>query len=916
MIFRRRRRTEATPVWGPQWDVPARFDLVRDVLEPRGRDIAARAVTYVDEEGIVDRRTVREVAQDAARWAQALRRREAAPGAAVVIATGNVPDTVLALLGTLKAGHVAVPVGADLGAAEMAHRLRAVQARILIASRDAEEKVQTALAQVPGAPSVVYLDDASRELRRYSPSAPTEERALADPALVLFTAGVTDEAKAVVHTPAGLWAARAATEHWLGADDRDLVWSTARAGSPEWLWHGVLGPLAVGAEIVLHDGAFDAAERLGLLQRLAVTVLCQPPTEYRALAATGLVRSGLLPRLRATVATGEPLDEELVERYLDDAGLALRDGLTQAECSLLAATLADMAARPGVLGVGLPGHELAVISPEGHVLGPGEEGELGMLGRPPTLFVEYLGSRDATAAAFRDGWYLTGDRCVLAEDGSLRFARRGDDLIVAAGARIGPTDVENALRSHPLIQDAAAVPAHDPERGTVLKAFVTLTPGATAPPDLTAVLAAHVTGVAAAQLAPAEVEVLAELPRASTGTIRRGELRRLEQDRAREAAAAAERRAREEAEAAEAERARWLAEREEERKRDQAEERARAEAERQRILAEKEQRKRDERAEREVKERDAKERAAAERAERERLERERKETERAGREAAKQAEQARKAQERAEREASAERERAEREAADLAEDERRRAEQAARQAAAEQKRAERESAASAERAEAERRRQEEEAERAAVEAREREAAAQRETEAQRAHDERAEAARAQSEAAVQAQPQRVTPADPEELARQAEAEARRKAEVERAEVEALERANAERAERERQERERRERERAEREASRREAEARRLAEERRQAEERQAEERRQAEEERRRADAEAASAAEQRRAADAPVATIEQPGSATAGGEDEISGIAERIRRYSNPEEPDDERPFGWRRVETGDDDE
>ncbi len=260
MLRRRRQREDDRPttIWAPGWEVPGRFNFTRDVIEVHGRSPSSRALSHVDPQGIVDRRTFAEVAHDAARWAHALRARIPHPGESVMVVTGTVPEAYLATLGALKGGLVVVPCPRDLRAGELAFRARHSRARLVVADRSAEGEIEEMREALDTAPDVLYLDEAASELRRYARQAPTEDTRTDDRALLLYTAGTGAEPRAVVHTHAALWASRFAAEQWLAAGDGDLVWTTAPAGWPAWVWHGLFGPWSTGAEIVVHDGVFDA----------------------------------------------------------------------------------------------------------------------------------------------------------------------------------------------------------------------------------------------------------------------------------------------------------------------------------------------------------------------------------------------------------------------------------------------------------------------------------------------------------------------------------------------------------------------------------------------------------------------------------------------------------------------------------
>ena len=584
MVLRRKRKTTMPrAAFPPGWDVPAGFNFTRDVIEVlASKDSLRKGAAYVDREGIVDRRTFSDVAKDAARWAHLLRTR-LDRGDRVLVVLGKVPAWHGAMLGALKGGLVSVPCSDMLRARDLAFRVQDSGARLVVADRSCEIEVEEMRNLVDGSVAIVYVDEASAELQRYVPRAPTEDTTAGETAFILYTSGTTKEPKGVVHTHAYTWAQRAQAGHWLDAHEQDVVWCTAGSGWAKSIWNVLLGPWSHGAEVVVHEGAFDPDERLSLLDRLGVTVLCQAPTEYRMLAKLDALSTAHLPRLRHAVSAGEPLNPEVIERFQATLGLTIHDGYGQTENSLLVANAPGTAVRPGSMGLPTPGHEVAVIDESGHVCPPGVEGDIALAGRPPTLFSGYWQRRDETEAVFRGDWYVTGDRATRDEDGYLWFVGRADDVILSAAYRIGPFEVESALLEHPAVAESAVVGVPHSDRGQIVKAFVVLRPGNEGDDALAVELQEHVKAITAPYKYPRAIEFVEALPKTASGKIRRAELRALPyvetpagssvvQLPVRRRDEAAEERARAEAEEAARLEAAAVARRE-------AEERARAEAE-------------------------------------------------------------------------------------------------------------------------------------------------------------------------------------------------------------------------------------------------------------------------------------------------------------------------------------------------
>ncbi len=503
-------------------EVPARFNFTRDVV---GR-LDGRAILFVNAQGSRRDVSFAEVRSRAARWASLLRRLGAERGDRVLVLVGKRPEWHEVMLGALQAGVVSIPCSEQLRARDLSFRARHSGAKLLVAEPAAREEIE----RMDEPPRVVYLDEAERLLAG-EPEADAEDTRADEPAFILYTSGTTKDPKGAVHTHGYCFAKRMQAEHWLDAQPSDLVWCTASTGWAKSIWNVLLGPWSRGSTIVLHEGGFDPAERFELIADLGVTVLCQAPTEYRLQAKLGDLSGYDLGSLRHAVSAGEPLNPEVIKTFEDAFGLTVRDGYGQTENTLLIGNAPRAEIRPGSMGLPSPGHGMAVIDDDGNEVDIGDEGDVALHGRPPTLFIGYWDAPEETRAVFRGDWYVTGDRAVRDADGYFWFTGRADDVILTAAYRVGPFEVESALLEHAAVAESAVVGKPDADRGQIVKAFVVLRPGHDPGDALVRELQEHAKRVTAPYKYPREIEFVDELPKTRSGKIRRVELRKREEER-------------------------------------------------------------------------------------------------------------------------------------------------------------------------------------------------------------------------------------------------------------------------------------------------------------------------------------------------------------------------------------------------
>ncbi len=466
-----------------------------------------------------------EVADGAARLAGTLVRCGVGRGDVVLTLIGNRPEWVLTMVACFRIGAVVLPCTEQLRARDLRLRLDAARPRAIVC--DARNAAELTAAR----PSCTVLRIPDRSLFS-GPPVDAVELESGDPCLITFTSGTAGEPKGVLHAQRYLGGQSLQAERWLDARPGDLVWCTAASGWSKSARNVFVAPWLRGAAALLHDARFDPQERLELLARERVNVLCMAPTEYRVIAKRATL--GPLPHLRGLVAAGEALNPEVLRVWEEATGLTIRDGYGQTETGQLTGAPLGESVRPGSMGRALPGVGLRI-----------DDGELVVdPATVPTFFLGYLGDGASGDAPPRlpfvpersvaleiadrrsaDAVWRTGDRVREDEDGWLWFEGRTDDVIISAGYRIGPFEVESALVAHPAVAEAAVVAAPDEERGAIVRAIVVLRAGAAPSEALARELQEHVKHETAPYKYPRRIDFADELPKTASGKIRRALLR-------------------------------------------------------------------------------------------------------------------------------------------------------------------------------------------------------------------------------------------------------------------------------------------------------------------------------------------------------------------------------------------------------
>jgi len=424
-------------------------------------------------------------------------------GDTVLTLVGNQPDWVAAMVACFRQGYVVLPCNEQLRARDLALRLAVCPPSAVLC----DARNETVLRDAGWKGPAIWVPAGAGGPAASPP--PPADLAPLDRCLITFTSGTAGEPKAVLHGQRYLAGQHVQAQHWLGPQPGDLVWCTAASGWSKSARNAFIAPWIRGAAALLHDARFEPSERLDLVQREGVNVLCMAPTEYRVIAKRATLRP--IASLRGLVAAGEALNPEVLRAWEEATGLQIRDGYGQTETGQLTGTAPGQAVRPGSMGRALPGVELSI-----------DDGEL--VADPATVPTFFLGYGAEERAPAVQPWH-TGDRVARDEDGFLFFEGRTDDVIISAGYRIGPFEVESALVEHEAVAEAAVVAAPDDERGSIVRAVIVLRDGFAPSDALVRALQDHVKQQTAPYKYPRRVDFADELPKTASGKVRRALLR-------------------------------------------------------------------------------------------------------------------------------------------------------------------------------------------------------------------------------------------------------------------------------------------------------------------------------------------------------------------------------------------------------
>ncbi len=518
-----------------KWEVPKTFNFAGQVIDKWAQDTEKLAMLWIDDHGREEKVTFHELSIASKKLANVLTDQGIKQGDVVILVLPRNIEWWVAVTACIRMGAMVAPGTTQLTSKDLEFRANKSKAACIITN----ETIAAAYDEVDDlcdtVTSKIIIESEKEGWVSYdqamagaSETFETANTMADDNCLVYFTSGTTGFPKMALHAHSYGLGHMVTGKYWLDLKPEDLHWNVSDTGWAKAAWSSYFGPWNMGAALFIHHtDRFDPIHTLDLLAKYPITTMCGAPTIYRMLVLQDLSKY-TFPALRHCVGAGEPLNPEIIDVWKKATGCTIRDGYGQTETVLLAGSFPCIEPRFGSMGKPTPGIDLHVIDGEGNILPPNEEGDIAIRinpSRPVGLFKEYWKEPDRTASVYLDGWYLTGDKAYVDDDGYFWFVGRSDDVILTSGYRIGPFEVESALIEHPAVAESAVVSSPDDTRGEVVKAFVILGPDYSASSDLVKELQDYVKKVTAPYKYPRKIEFVTELPKTISGKIRRVELR-------------------------------------------------------------------------------------------------------------------------------------------------------------------------------------------------------------------------------------------------------------------------------------------------------------------------------------------------------------------------------------------------------
>jgi len=513
---------------GFNWPRPQKFNWALDYFDPLAEGNDSLALWIVDESGLEEKRSFAELKEASERVANFLRAQGIGRGDRILLMLGNVVPLWETMLAAMKLGAVVIPATTLLTGDDLKDRLERGQVKAIIAEAGVTDRFaglaagQLQISVGGEAPGWTPFSEAYAAPAGFTPEGETK----ADDLLLLyFTSGTTSKPKLVAHSHISYPIGHLSTMYWVGMEPGDIHLNISSPGWAKHAWSNFFAPWNAGATVFIYRSArFDPASVLAAVEKYGVNTLCAPPTVWRMFVLQDLASYKM--QLHDLVSAGEPLNPEIIEQVEKAWGLTIRDGYGQTETTAQVGNTPGQPLKPGSMGRPLPGYNIVLLDVDGN---EADEGEIAIKLDPPPvgLMLGYLDDPERTRAVMEGGYYRTGDVAARDEDGYFWYIGRADDVFKSSDYRISPFELESVLIEHEAVAEAAVVPAPDPIRLSVPKAYVVLAPGYEPTRETALAIFSFMRERVASYKRVRRLE-FSELPKTISGKIRRVQLRALE----------------------------------------------------------------------------------------------------------------------------------------------------------------------------------------------------------------------------------------------------------------------------------------------------------------------------------------------------------------------------------------------------
>jgi acetyl-CoA synthetase len=450
----------------------------------------------------------------------------------------KIPELYLGFLGILKTGAIAQPLFSAFGDESLFIRLENAQTRAIITQKKHAPKVRKILEKMPWLEFLIIVDqDPGKPLQQREVALNLEQLSKVEsydvyptkaesPSVLHYTSGTTGQPKGVKHVHYSLISQYLTAKWVLDLQDDDIYWCTADPGWVTGTSYGIIGGFSNGVTQCVLDAGFSAENWYRFIEKHKISMWYSAPTAIRSLMKAGdeVVKKFDLSSLRLLASVGEPLNSEAVIWSEKVYGKPFLDTYWQTETgSIMITNFPDMKVKPGSMGKAFPGITATVVDENTYepYLEPGRIGLIAIKPGWPSMMRTYWNNEETYQKKFRNGWYLTGDKSSIDNEGYFWFTGRDDDIINTGGHLVSPFEVESALLEHPAVAESAVVAKPDFVNMEVVKAFVTLKPGFVASKDLDLDIMNFVRKKLSPLAMPQEIEFIDALPKTRSGKIMR-----------------------------------------------------------------------------------------------------------------------------------------------------------------------------------------------------------------------------------------------------------------------------------------------------------------------------------------------------------------------------------------------------------